>query len=118
MKVVISGCRDYNDYDVAKEYIEGCFSNVGSKEEITILSGGSKGADALGERYAKERGLKIERYPANWDFFGKRAGPVRNMEMAQKCDFVICFWDGKSRGTKSMIECAKRCKKPAMIKMI
>ncbi len=62
----------------------------------------------LGEQYAKEKDYKIERYAANWEKYGKAAGPIRNEEMAKKCDFVICFWDGKSRGTKNMIECAKK----------
>ena len=53
----------------------------------------------LGERYARENGFRIERYPADWKQYGKSAGPRRNMQMAEAGDDIICFWDGKSRGT-------------------
>ena len=61
----------------------------------------------MGERYAKERGYKLECYPADWGHYGKAAGPVRNMNMANVADDVIVFWDGESSGTKNMIETAK-----------
>ena len=86
--------------------------------DIIIISGCASGADTLGERYAVENGFKIEKYPADWQKYGKSAGPRRNLQMAEACDFVICFWDGKSRGTRSMIEYAKQCGKPVKIKMI
>ena len=54
-----------------------------------------------------ERKLSLEKYPADWEHFGKASGPKRNMQMAKIADAVIAFWDGESRGTQSMIECAK-----------
>ena len=60
-RVVIAGCRDYNNYEEAKEYIDFCLSNVRKENEIIILSGCANGADAIGERYAKENGLKIKK---------------------------------------------------------
>ena len=72
----------------------------------------------LGERYAKENGFDIEFYPADWEKYGLRAGPMRNKQMAENSDFVICFWDGKSRGTKSMLEHSKALNKPIRIKRI
>lgn len=61
----------------------------------------------LGENYAKERGYGIKRFPADWSL-GKKAGPIRNAQMADYATHCICFWDNKSRGTKSMIDLAKR----------
>ena len=95
--------------------IEYYLSNIQKENDIIILSGCANGADAIGERYAKENGLKVEKYPANWEKYGKSAGPRRNEEMANKCDYVICFWDGNSKGTKSMIDFAKKYKKPIRI---
>ncbi len=118
MRVVIAGCRNYNNYKEAKEYIDCCISNIIEENEIIIVSGGADGADALGERYAAENGLKLERYPADWKKYGRSAGPRRNRQMAEISDYVICFWDGQSRGTKSMIEYAKKFEKPIRIKMI
>ncbi|MGN0172029.1 MAG: DUF2493 domain-containing protein [Acutalibacteraceae bacterium] len=117
-RIVVAGCRDYEEYDDAKEYIEMCIEKIREKYTLVFLSGGCRGADMLGERYAKENGFCIERYPADWQKYGKSAGPKRNLQMAKVCDYVICFWDGKSRGTASMISYAKELKKPLKIKKI
>ena len=117
-KIVIAGCRNYNNYDEAKEYIDLYISKIRQKHNLVFISGGCRGADMLGERYATENGFKIERYPADWDTNGKKAGPMRNKQMAENCDFVICFWDRQSKGTKSMIEYARQLNKPIRIKKI
>ena len=117
-RVVIAGCRDYNNYDEAKNYIDFCLSNVRKENNIVILSGCASGADAIGERYAKENGFKVEKYPADWKTYGRSAGPRRNKQMAEISDYVICFWDEKSKGTKSMIDYARKCGKPIKIKKI
>lgn len=114
-RVVIAGCRNYNNYDEAKRYIDFYLSNICKKNKIIIVSGGASGADAIGEQYAKENGFAVEKYLADWKTFGKSAGPRRNKQMAKVSDFVICFWDGVSKGTKSMIEYAKECNKPVRI---
>lgn len=72
----------------------------------------------IGERYAAENGFKVEKYPSEWNKYGRAAGPKRNEQMAQVADYVICFWDGKSHGTKSMINYAKQYGKKIKIKMI
>ncbi len=117
-RVVIAGCRDYDNYKEAKEYIDFCISNIRKISTIVIVSGGASGADAIGERYAKENGFRLEKYPADWNKYGKSAGPMRNEKMAKICDYVICFWDKKSPGTKSMIEFAKKYQKPIRVKYI
>ena len=117
-RVVIAGSRNYNDYVEAKKYIDFCISSIRKEHTIIILSGGCRGADLLGESYAKENGMKIERFPANWNKYGKSAGVIRNRQMAVTCDYVICFWDGASRGTKSMIELALKLKKRIKVKQI
>lgn len=118
LKIVIAGCRYYNNYNEAKEYIDFCIREIKKNNTIVILSGGCRGADAIGERYAIENGYEIRRFVANWDKYGKAAGPIRNEQMAKDADYIICFWDYKSRGTKSMIENAKKYSKPYKIKNI
>lgn len=117
-KVVIAGCRDYNNYSEAKEYIDCCISEIRKKYTIVIISGCCSGTDKLGEKYAEENGFNIERCPAEWRKYGRSAGPKRNRIMADKADYIICFWDGQSRGTKSMIEYAKQIGKPIKVKKI
>ncbi len=117
-RIIVAGCRNYEDYDTAKKYIDMCINKIREKYDLVFLSGGCRGADMLGERYANENGFIIERYLADWQKHGKGAGPKRNFQMAKECDYVICFWDGKSRGTASMISYAKKLKKPLKIKKI
>ncbi len=115
MRIVIAGCRYYDDYDEAKSCLDSCISNLLIDDKIIIVSGCASGADTIGRKYAIENGFIIEEYPADWKKYGRSAGPKRNKKMAEICDFVICFWDGKSRGTKSMIEYAKFYNKPIKV---
>jgi len=108
LKVIIAGCRNFDDYEMLKHYVDHILQNVAQRESIEIVSGGAKGADALGERYAMERGYKLTLFPADWDKYGRGAGPKRNEQMGDYADALIAFWDGQSRGTKHMIEYAKR----------
>lgn len=117
-RVVVAGSRTYNKYDEAKEYIEHCISNIRRDNRIILVSGASRGTDKLGEQFAVENRFEIERYYADWHKYGKIAGPIRNEIMAKKSDFVICFWDGHSKGTKSMIEYANLYGKPLRIKYV
>lgn len=69
-----------------------------------IFSGVASGPDQLGESWARERGVPIRRFYADWSIFGKSAGPIRNREMAENADALIAIWDGESRGTANMIK--------------
>ncbi len=108
-RIIIAGTRDFNDYELLKKtcdrYLAG---KAESGEEIVIVSGGAPGADALGARYARERGLRVLHYPAQWGKYGRKAGPMRNTEMAENADALLAFWDGKSRGTGNMIQKAEK----------
>lgn len=117
-RIVVAGCRDYSNYEEAKKYIDFCISKIKDKYTLVFVSGGCSGADFLGERYARENGYGTEIYFANWKKYGKSAGPKRNEEMSKIGDYFICFWDGKSKGTKSMINYARKTGKPIKIKMI
>ena len=111
-RLVVAGCRDFHDYSVASSEITKHLQTLDADYSVIIVSGCAEGADKLGERYAAEHNLTVERFPAEWDKYGKYAGPRRNAQMAQVADAVFVFWDGKSRGTKNMIENAKKAKKP------
>ncbi len=107
-RLVIAGCRSYNNYFRLSREVKKYIKTLGKDYLIIIVSGCASGADALGERFAQKHKLQIERYPAQWEKYGKFAGPRRNSQMAKVADGVIVFWDGESRGTKSMIECKAR----------
>lgn len=73
-----------------------------------VISGTASGADTLGEQWANLKGIPVERFPADWDKYGKSAGYRRNEQMADNAEALIAIWDGQSRGTKHMIDIAKR----------
>lgn len=88
----------FNDYPLLKERCEYYLQNKIKTHNVIIVSG----ADSLGEQFAKEHGLSCELHPADWNKHGRAAGPIRNAQMAEISDALIAFWDGKSRGTKSI----------------
>jgi len=105
MKVIIAGGRNFRDYDKLRE---SCDNILVNQKEIEIVSGTAAGADTLGERYAQEKGYEVKKFPAQWDLYGKSAGYKRNQQMAEYADGLIAFWDGKSKGTKHMIDIANK----------
>jgi hypothetical protein len=104
MKVIIAGTREFNDYYLLKTK---CDEILHAISDIEIVSGKARGADTLGERYAKERGYSVKEFPADWKTYGRSAGMIRNRQMAEYGDMLIAFWNGKSRGTNGMINLAK-----------
>lgn len=105
MKVLICGSRAFNDYELLKKVIRN------PKKISTIITGCAKGADMLAIRYALEHNIPIEKYPAEWDVYGKSAGIRRNIIMVNKADAILAFWDGKSKGTKFTIDYAIKSNK-------
>lgn len=115
LRIIIAGSRNFNDYELLKKEVINIVKNSSKpKQFIKIISGRARGADTLGECFAKEFGLEIKEFPADWDRLGKRAGYVRNAEMAkfamedENYGVLIAFWDGKSKGTKHMIDLAEK----------
>ncbi len=120
IRIIIAGSRDYSDYEelckvtdkILQTYV---FSKgIFKKSDIVIVCGMARGADLLGKRYAESKGYNVKFFHANWDLYGKSAGYIRNEEMAKYASYrngygaLIAFWDGKSRGTKHMIDLAKK----------
>lgn len=104
-RVIIAGSRSFANYEMLKVNMNRLLQNI--SDEISIVCGTARGADRLGEKYAKENGFHVAYFPADWERYGKAAGYIRNREMAQNADALVAFWDGESRGTKSMIDLAK-----------
>ena len=103
-KVIIAGSRGFSNYKLLWEKCNEYLREKRKNYNIIIISGGARGADTLGEKYAQDEGFSLEVFPANWNKFGKSAGFRRNEQMAEVADALIAFWDGKSHGTKHMIE--------------
>jgi hypothetical protein len=114
MIVIIAGGRDFNNYPLLEEKVSEILSPYFKKEKkIIIRQGAAKGVDLLGKQFALKHNFLTQEYIANWSKFGKRAGLLRNKEMADgkvgdlPADMLIVFWDGQSKGTKHMIDTMK-----------
>lgn len=112
MKVVVYGSRSLPRHDdIIFPALDHALDLIKSKDYwgidnsfVEVVSGGARGADHAGERWAMEREFSIKRFYPNWKLLGKRAGLVRNVEMSKYADCGIELWDGKSRGTSHMRE--------------
>ena len=105
MKVIIAGSRFITDYMIVESAIE----RSGFAREITeVDSGGAKGADVFGERWAQLHGVPVRHFPAEWQTFGRRAGFVRNAQMIEYADALILVWDGLSRGAAHTLLLAEK----------
>jgi hypothetical protein len=100
MKTIIAGSRDITDYQLLLAAIKESGFTI-----THVVSGGARGVDALGERYANENKLPLTRIPADWEKYGKAAGALRNIQMAEESEGLVAVWNG-SRGTQHMIQTA------------
>lgn len=107
-KVAVVGSRSFDDYRLLCETLDQ-FSDI-----ECIISGGAIGADSLAARYAKEHNITLKVYVPDWSL-GKHAGMLRNTLIVDRCDVVIAFWDGESKGTNDSINKAKKMNKPCKI---
>lgn len=103
MKVIIAGSRDITDLETVKEAVSRSGFRISE-----VVSGCARGVDTLGEVVAVGLGVPIKRFPAFWNEYGKRAGYLRNVEMADYADGLVAIWDGVSNGTLHMITVAKK----------
>lgn len=114
MKLIIAGGRDFTHQIRCNHEFKQFANTFGTITEV--VSGGARGADLCGEVTAKFYGVSVTKFIPDWDGLGKRAGFVRNTEMAEYGDALLAFWDKKSKGTESMIACAK--KKGLIVKVV
>lgn len=98
-KVIVAGSRLFLDYEFLKDRLD---LLLAKKEIVQIVSGTARGADTLGEKYAVEKGYHISKFPAHWDSYGKKAGYIRNEEMARYADACVIFNLDNSAGSNHM----------------
>ena len=98
MKLIIAGSRTFYNYELLKETLQKLNLHISE-----IVCGEAAGADSLGRKYGEENFIPITSFPANWDKYGRKAGIIRNHQMGDYADYLIAFWDGKSKGTLDMI---------------
>lgn len=105
MKILITGDRNYINFEIVKKTFEILAPSCEVKT-CTVIHGNAKGADKLAGNYAESLGYQMIVKPADWKKYGKGAGPIRNLEMiAENPDIVIIFHDNlkDSKGTKHCV---------------
>jgi hypothetical protein len=102
MREIIAGSRGITDYRTVCQAVRDSGFTI-----RRVVSGTAAGVDTLAIRYAREHSLPCDRFPAEWSRWGRSAGYRRNVTMADQADALIAVWDGKSLGTKHMIDIAK-----------
>jgi hypothetical protein len=108
MKIGIIGSRTFNDYTLLVEVMNDYLNKGNELDCELVISGGARGADSMGEQWAKENNLPTLIFKPDWDKYGKAAGFIRNKDIVKNSDFVVAFWNGISKGTKSSIDlCVK-----------
>ena len=106
MKVAVVGSRNLTDIAL-EQYI--------SQQVQEIVSGGAVGVDSCAAEYAKSRGLKLTEFLPQYERYGRAAPIVRNKEIVDYADKVLVFWDGSSKGARSVIRYAQKTGKPCEV---
>jgi hypothetical protein len=112
MRLIIAGSRDFSPSIALIDHV---VRSHGRYKPTELISGGCRGVDQSAEAWAREEGIPIKRFDADWQAVGRAAGPLRNRAMAEYAgawtnSALIAFWNGTSRGTKNMIDEARRHK--------
>ena len=98
MKVAVIGSRSISSIDIG--------AHISASDEI--VSGGAVGADFCAAEYAREKGLKLTVFLPHYERYGRAAPIARNKKIVDYADKIIAFWDGRSKGTLSVIKYAEQ----------
>lgn len=109
MKVGIVGSRNLLVADL-ENYLPG--------NTTEIVSGGAKGVDKCAKEYAKINNIKLTEFLPKYEKYGRAAPLKRNLQIIDYADMLIAFWNGKSKGTKHVIDSCKKKNKPIKIHII
>ena len=115
MRLIIAGGRDFTDLVFLRQSMS-FFVDIYDDDPVTeVVCGMARGADLAGRLWARQQNIAVKEFPANWDKYGRSAGSIRNGVMGDYADQAVIFWDGKSRGTKHMVDYMGAVKKPVFI---
>lgn len=113
-KLIVAGGREFNDSVLLAETLSKALINI-SYSNVELVCGGARGADSLGEQWAKANGVAIKYFIPDWDGLGKSAGHVRNRQMGDYANAAVIYWDGASKGSKGMLDYMNKLGKPVRV---
>lgn len=114
-KIIIAGSRGLKLNPVEISIALQCMMSNHNLLLQEVVCGGCPGPDMDGLRWATRSAAKAKIFEAKWHLYGKAAGPIRNQEMANYADALLCFYNGTSPGTKNMIDLMNKLGKPVHI---
>lgn len=112
-RVIVAGSRGITEGSVVSEAMNALWDEIGP---YTIITGGASGVDDIAAELAELADVENIVMQAEWNVYGKRAGYVRNVRMAESATCLLAIWDGESRGTKLMLDIAR--KKDLLVRII
>lgn len=114
-KLIVAGGRDFNDAALMERVLIAMADVELADKSVSIVSGMARGADMLAYQLARNLGIEVYQFDANWAVYGKSAGFMRNSDMGQFADGLLAFWDGKSPGTRHMVAYMRSLNKPVTV---
>jgi hypothetical protein len=119
MRLLVCGSRTWTDQARLRQVLDQVVSEH-DDGQVTVTEGDARGADRLAGQLARERGWRLERYPADWTREGRAAGFRRNARMLRegRPDLVVAFTVGplaESRGTADMVRRAQEAGVPVQV---
>ena len=111
-KLMVCGSRTITDEKFVFSKLDEYFA---LHKDLAILSGGARGVDAIGEKWATLHNVPIEFFLPDWKKYGRGAGIVRNKQMVEAADYAMIFWNGTSKGTKSVIDLCQKMQKEFVV---
>lgn len=106
MKVAVAGSRN-----LCVEIPENCIPENATQ----IITGGARGIDLSAREYGRKHNIQVLEILPEYDLYGRSAPLKRNDIIIKLSDTVVVFWDGKSRGTKYVIDKCRKVNKPVCV---
>lgn len=106
MRTIIAGSRNLPLEEVVP-HIDAALKDGRPWQISEVVSGMGGNVDMSAAVLSVLHGVPLKEFPADWKTLGKRAGPLRNRQMAEYAEALLLIWDGESRGSRSMRFAAK-----------
>lgn len=115
MKLIVAGGRDFVNTQVMITVLMDLVEKGKIDHNPELVCGMARGADMLAYSLWANHNMKIHTFPADWKTHPRSAGYIRNADMGNFADVLVAFWDGKSKGTKHMIDYMRKLNKPVYV---
>ena len=115
IRILVTGSRNWTDKVTIAKAIREAWLVEGRPYGVTVVHGGARGADYIAGVYARRLGFNVEVHEADWDIFGKAAGPMRNKEMVDAgADVCLAFIKNESKGATGCAAMAEKAGIPVV----